>query len=58
MMTKALRPDANVLQALCALPTVQALPPAAAFLADLEQDHSFLESHVLPFLQEAQGAEE
>jgi predicted metal-dependent enzyme (double-stranded beta helix superfamily) len=58
MMTKTLGPDANELQTLCALPTVQALPQAATFLADLVQDHSFLESHVLPFLEEAQSAEE
>ena len=58
MMAKTLGPDANKLQALCTLPAVEALPQAAAFLADLVQDHSFLESHVLPFLEEAQSAEE
>ena len=58
MMTRTLGPDANELQALCALPTVQALPQAAAFLADLVQDHSFLGSHVLPFLEGAQSAKE
>jgi predicted metal-dependent enzyme (double-stranded beta helix superfamily) len=58
MMTTTLGTDANELQALCALPTVRALPQAATFLADLVQDHSFLESHVLPFLEEAQSAEE
>ena len=58
MMTKTLGPDANELQNLCTLPTVQALPRAAAFLGDLVQNRSFLESHVLPFLEEAQSAEE
>jgi predicted metal-dependent enzyme (double-stranded beta helix superfamily) len=58
MMTTKLAPDAKELQNLCALPTVQALPRAAAFLGDLVQNRSFLESHVLPFLEEAQSAEE
>jgi predicted metal-dependent enzyme (double-stranded beta helix superfamily) len=57
MTTTTLGPDAIELQNLCALPTVQALPRAAAFLADLVQDHSFLESHVLPILEEARSAE-
>jgi predicted metal-dependent enzyme (double-stranded beta helix superfamily) len=58
MMTTKLAPDAKELQNLCTLPTVQALPRAAAFLGDLVQNRSFLESHVLPFLEEAQSAEE
>ena len=58
MLTRTLGLDANELQALCALPTVQAVPQAAAFLADLVRDHSFLGSHVLPFLEEVQGARE
>jgi len=57
MMMSTLRPDANELQALCALPTVEALRGAATFLADLVRDPSFVESHVLPFLEEAQSAE-
>jgi predicted metal-dependent enzyme (double-stranded beta helix superfamily) len=56
-MTTTLAPDTNELQNLCALPTLDALPRAAAFLAGLVQDHSFLESQVLPLLEEAQGAE-
>jgi hypothetical protein len=39
-------PDAIELQELGALPTVRALPQAAAFLTDLVQDRSFLESQV------------
>lgn len=50
-------PDATELQDLGALPTAQALPRAAAYLADLVQDRSFLESHVLAVLEEARGAE-
>jgi predicted metal-dependent enzyme (double-stranded beta helix superfamily) len=57
MMTTVLAPDANELQAFCALPTEQALPRAAGFLADLVQDRSFLESHVLPALEGARDAE-
>ena len=45
------------LQGLCSFPTEQALPRAAAFLADLVRDRSFLQAHVLPFLEEARGAE-
>ena len=56
MMT-TLSPDANEHQNLCALPTVQALPRAAAFLADLVRDRSFLNSHVLPILEEARTAQ-
>jgi predicted metal-dependent enzyme (double-stranded beta helix superfamily) len=47
----------NELQDLSALPTQQALPRAAAFLADLVRDRSFLRSHVLPVLEEARDAE-
>jgi hypothetical protein len=50
-------PYAIELQELGALPTAQALPEAAAFLADLVQDRSFLESQVLSVLEEARGAE-
>ncbi len=57
MITTTLGPDANKLQALCALPAVEALPRAAAFLPDLVRDPSFLESHVLPLLEEAQSVE-
>ena len=57
-MTTTFGQDAKELQALCALPALQALPQAAAFLADLVRDHSLLESHVLPFLEEAKSAKE
>ena len=55
--TSILSPDAYALRALCALPTEQALPQAAAFLAALVRERCFLEDHVLPVLHEAQGAE-
>ena len=38
MTTTKLSPDAIELQNLCALPTHQALPRAAGFLADLVQE--------------------
>ena len=50
-------PDAIKLRDLGAQPTAQALPRAAAFLADLVQDSSFLGSQVLAVLEEARGAE-
>jgi|SRR5215213_967709 hypothetical protein len=50
-------PDVIELRDLGALPTAQALPRAAAFLAYLVKDRSFLESHVLAVLEEARGAE-
>jgi predicted metal-dependent enzyme (double-stranded beta helix superfamily) len=45
------------LRALGALPTPQALPRAAAFLAELVRERWFVEHHVLPVLEEARGAE-
>ena len=57
MMTTTFALDTNELQNLCALPTEQALPRAAAFVADLVRDRSFVHSHVLPLLEEAQSAE-
>ena len=56
-MTTIFAPDAVELQDLSTQPTLQALPRAAAFLADLVRDRSFLRSHVLPVLEEAQDAE-
>ena len=50
-------PDAIELQDLGALPTAQALPRAAAYLADLVRNRSFLESHVLTVLEQARRAE-
>ena len=55
--TKAFVPDSTELQNLGALPTAQALPRAAGFLAGLVQNGSFLRSHVLPLLEEARDAE-
>lgn len=55
-MTTTLSPERE-LQNLCVLPTVQALPRAAAFLADLVRDRPFLEFHVLPLLEAARSAE-
>ena len=53
----ALAQGASELQELSAQPIQRALPRAAAFLARLVQDRSFLRSHVLPVLEEARGAE-
>jgi predicted metal-dependent enzyme (double-stranded beta helix superfamily) len=57
MMKTTPAPDAIEMQNLCALPTATALPRAAAVLADLVQDRSFLESHVLPLLESARSAQ-
>ncbi len=56
-MTTTLTPDAIELQNLAAQPTPHALPRAAAFLAGLVRDRTFLELHVLPSLEEARGAQ-
>jgi predicted metal-dependent enzyme (double-stranded beta helix superfamily) len=56
-MTTMFAPDAVELQDISARPTMRALPRAAAFLANLVRDRSFLQSHVVPVLEEAQGAE-
>jgi predicted metal-dependent enzyme (double-stranded beta helix superfamily) len=53
----ALAQGAAELQDLSAQPTHLALPRAAAFLADLVQDRSFLRSHVRPALEEAEDAD-
>jgi predicted metal-dependent enzyme (double-stranded beta helix superfamily) len=50
-------PDTVELRDIGAQPTAQALPRAAAFLADLVRNRSFLASHVLTVLEEACGAE-
>jgi predicted metal-dependent enzyme (double-stranded beta helix superfamily) len=52
----ALAQGATELQDLSAQPTHLALPRAAAFLADLVRDRSFLRSQVLPVLEEAEDA--
>jgi predicted metal-dependent enzyme (double-stranded beta helix superfamily) len=49
--------DEIKLQDLGALPTAQALPRAAAYLANLVRNRSFLELHVLTVLEAARGAE-
>jgi predicted metal-dependent enzyme (double-stranded beta helix superfamily) len=54
---KTYDPDAIELREIGAMPTAQALPQAAAFLADLVQDSSFLESQVMSVLEKASGAE-
>lgn len=46
------------LQELCALSTARALPLAAAFVADLVRDRSFLDAHVAPLQREAREAED
>ena len=50
-------PDSIKLRELGALPTAQALPRAAAFLAGLVRDSWFLGSQVLAVLDEARGGE-
>jgi predicted metal-dependent enzyme (double-stranded beta helix superfamily) len=58
MTTTTFSLNTDELQSFCHLPTEQALPRAAAFVAGLVQDRSFLGSHVLPLLEEAQDAGE
>ena len=41
-------PDQNELRRISELPTVPALRQAAAFLADLARDRTFLDSLILP----------
>jgi predicted metal-dependent enzyme (double-stranded beta helix superfamily) len=53
----ALAQGISELQDLSAQPTHLALPRAAAFLADLVQDGSFLKAHFWPVLEEAEGAD-
>lgn len=57
MMTTTFALDTVELQSFCDLPTGQALPRAAAFVADLVRDRSFLLSHVLPLLEGARSLE-
>jgi predicted metal-dependent enzyme (double-stranded beta helix superfamily) len=57
MMTTTSTLDTETLRSFCSLPTGRALPHAAAFLADLVRDRSFLTGHVLPALEEARDAE-
>ena len=55
--TKVFVPDAMNLQDIGTLPTAQALPQAAAFLAGLVRTGQFLQAHVLPLLGAARDAE-
>lgn len=57
MMTTTSALDKDKLQSFCSLPTGRALPYAAAFVADLVRDRSFLNVHVLPVLEGARDAE-
>ena len=52
-MTTKLTPDTGELQKMAMLPTESALPRAARFLADLVEDPNFLDSQVLPLVEEA-----
>jgi predicted metal-dependent enzyme (double-stranded beta helix superfamily) len=56
MTTTTFAPGTDKLQTFCDLPTEQALPRAAAFVAGLVRDRSFLRSHVIPLLEEGRGA--
>jgi len=55
-MTTTLALNTNELQNIGTQPTSQAMPRAAALLADLVQDRSFLNSHVLRVLEVAHDA--
>jgi len=57
-MTTALALDTNQLQRLSGLPTELALQQAASFLAHLLKDPDFVQSRILPFLEEARYREE
>jgi len=57
-MTTSLTPDTNQLRQICGLPTELALRKAASFLAHLVKDPDFLESRILPFLEEARYGED
>src|SRR5215203_6490364 len=57
-MTTLLAPETNELQKLSELPAELALQQAAPFLAHLVKDPAFLETEILPLLEEARGTEE
>jgi predicted metal-dependent enzyme (double-stranded beta helix superfamily) len=48
-------PDQNELRRISEFPTEPALRQAAAFLSDLARDRTFLDSLILPLIQEAEG---
>ena len=52
-MRTTLTPDTGGLRKIAMLPTESALPRAARFLADLVKDPTFLDSQVLPQVEEA-----
>jgi predicted metal-dependent enzyme (double-stranded beta helix superfamily) len=56
-MTTSLTPDTNQLRKISGLPTELALPKAATFLSYLVKDPDFVNSRILPFLEEARYAE-
>ena len=56
--TASLALDTNELQKLSELPTELTLQQAAPFLAHLVKDPAFLETEILPLLEEARGTEE
>ena len=57
-MRTSLTLETNELRKISELPTEMALPHAATFLADLVKDPVFVESLVLPILQEARDKED
>jgi predicted metal-dependent enzyme (double-stranded beta helix superfamily) len=57
-MTTSLALDTNELQKLSELPTELALRQAAAFLARLVKDPDFVDSCILPFLEESRHRED
>jgi predicted metal-dependent enzyme (double-stranded beta helix superfamily) len=57
-MTTSLTPDTNQLQKISGHPTELALPKAATFLFYLVKDPDFVNSRILPFLEEARYAED
>jgi hypothetical protein len=57
MTTTSLTPDTNELRRFSGLPTELALPHAAPFLARLVKDPDFVESEILPLLEEARHRE-
>ena len=52
-MTTALTHETNQLRKISDLPTEAALRQAATFLAPLVKDPDFVDSRILPFLEEA-----
>jgi predicted metal-dependent enzyme (double-stranded beta helix superfamily) len=57
-MTTSLTQDTNQLRKISGLPTELALPKAATFLSYLVKDLDFVNSRILPFLEEARYTED